>query len=86
MKAPGGSGSMAHPLFVSVDRRVPKIRIQTRQLTNLADKRIIVAIDKWDRTSRYPEGHYIKTLGDIGDRATESEVSGYVLRGVRLCD
>ncbi|GAQ85435.1 Ribonuclease II/R family protein [Klebsormidium nitens] len=74
MKGPGGSGAMAHPLFVSVDRRVPKIRIQTRQLANLADKRIIVAIDKWDRTSRYPEGHYIKTLGDIGDRATESEL------------
>ncbi|KAK7353532.1 hypothetical protein VNO80_18981 [Phaseolus coccineus] len=74
MPMPAGSGGIAHALFVSKDRRIPKIRIQTRQLENLLDKRIIVAVDSWDRQSRYPSGHYVRTIGEIGDRDTESEV------------
>ena len=38
------------------------------------DKRIVVAIDRWEADSRYPTGHYVKTLGTIGDRDTETEV------------
>lgn len=71
---PAGTGSFTSALFVSKDRRIPKIRIQTRQLENLLDKRIIVAVDSWDRQSRYPSGHYVRVIGDIGDRDTESEV------------
>ncbi|KAJ8428942.1 hypothetical protein Cgig2_009813 [Carnegiea gigantea] len=74
MPLPAGIGGIAHALFVSKDRRIPKIRIQTRQLGNLLDKRIIVAVDSWDRLSRYPSGHYVRTIGEIGDRNTESEV------------
>ncbi|XP_019177343.1 PREDICTED: exosome complex exonuclease RRP44 homolog A isoform X1 [Ipomoea nil] len=74
MPLPAGSAGVAHALFVSKDRRIPKIRIQTRQLGNLMDKRIIVAVDSWDVISRYPSGHYVRTIGGIGDRDTESEV------------
>ncbi|EPS71662.1 hypothetical protein M569_03096, partial [Genlisea aurea] len=74
MPMPGGDGGVAHALFISKDPRFPKIRIQTRQLRNLLDKRIIVAVDSWDRLSRYPSGHYVRTIGAIGDRDTESEV------------
>lgn len=74
MPMPAGNGGVAHALFVSKDRRIPKIRIQTRQLGNLLDKRIVVAVDSWDCLSRYPSGHYVRTIGEIGDRDTESEV------------
>ncbi|KAG4389717.1 hypothetical protein GLYMA_06G143500v4 [Glycine max] len=74
MPMPAGNGGIAHALFVSKDRRTPKIRIQTRQLENLLDKRIIVAVDSWDRQSRYPSGHYVRTIGKIDDRDTETEV------------
>ncbi|KNA22267.1 hypothetical protein SOVF_035560 [Spinacia oleracea] len=74
MPMPAGAGGIAHALFVSKDRRIPKIRIQTRQLGNLLDKRIVVAVDSWDRLSRYPSGHYVQTIGEIGDRETETEV------------
>lgn len=74
MAMPAGNAGVAHALFVSKDRRFPKIRIQTRQLGNLLDKRIIVAVDTWDCQSRYPSGHYVRTIGDIGDRETETEV------------
>ena len=56
-----------------VERRFPKIRIQTRQAPLLGEKRLLVAIDEWDVNSAFPTGHYVRTLGDIGDRETETE-------------
>jgi len=41
-------------LFVPADKKIPKIRIETRQYDKLKDQRVIVAIDTWPRTSRYP--------------------------------
>eukprot|EP00873_Tetraselmis_striata_P021480 jgi/Tetstr1/441744/TSEL_029965.t1 len=41
-------------LFVPVEKRFPRMRIQTRQAENLMDKRIVVAIDGWDVDSAYP--------------------------------
>lgn len=61
-------------LVVSMDRRIPKIRIRTRQAHALMGKRIVVAIDSWGRNSLYPFGHFVRDLGDIGDRNTETEV------------
>lgn len=74
MPFPAGNGGAAYALFISKDRRIPKIRILTHQLGNLIDKRIIVTVDSWDCSSRYPAGHYVRTIGEIGDRDTESEV------------
>lgn len=34
----------------------------------------VVNIDGWERTSLYPHGHFVRTLGDIGDKSTENEV------------
>lgn len=44
------------------------------QAGTLADRRIVVAIDGWEADSLYPTGHYVRTLGAIGDRETETEV------------
>ena len=44
------------------------------QAETLGDKRIVVAIDSWEADSAYPAGHYVRTLGTIGDRETETEV------------
>ncbi|DAZ98034.1 TPA: hypothetical protein N0F65_004524 [Lagenidium giganteum] len=61
-------------LFVPIDRKIPKIRIHTRQQETLMDKRILVAIDSWPADSKYPVGHYVRTLGVIGDKETETSV------------
>ncbi|VAI10157.1 unnamed protein product [Triticum turgidum subsp. durum] len=75
MPMPAGSGGVAHALFVSKDRRIPKIRIQTRQLGNLLNKRIIVAVDSWDVMSRYPSGHYVVLIeNDINTRPFSTQV------------
>ena len=79
MPMPSGRGGLVYALFVSKDRRIPKIRIQTRQLENLLDKRIIVAVDSWDRQSRHPSGHYVRSIGEIGDRDTETEVGNHFI-------
>ncbi|GAB5566395.1 exosome complex exonuclease RRP44 isoform X1 [Prionailurus iriomotensis] len=61
-------------LFTPADKRIPRIRIETRQASTLEGRRIIVAIDGWPRNSRYPNGHFVKNLGEVGDKETETEV------------
>jgi len=61
-------------LFRPVDSKLPLIRITTRQREALLGKRIVVTVDSWEPTSRYPNGHYVRTLGDVGDKEVETQV------------
>ncbi|KNC77921.1 exosome complex exonuclease RRP44 [Sphaeroforma arctica JP610] len=67
-------GSGVFHLFRPQDRSIPNIRIKTRQAESLQGKRIIVNIDGWERTSMYPNGHFVRVIGDLGDRVAEGEV------------
>lgn len=58
---------------VPMDKRIPKIRIRTRQAEELLGKRILVSIDSWDPDSRYPVGHFVRTLGDLETKGAETE-------------
>lgn len=44
-------GSTRH-IFVPAERKIPKVRIETRQAEQLKSQRIIIAIDQWPRHSR----------------------------------
>lgn len=66
-------GSSRH-IFCPAERKIPRVRIETRQAEKLYGQRIIVAIDQWPRHSRYPQGHFVRALGPLGDRDTENEV------------
>lgn len=68
-----GSGARAF-LFVPVDRRVPAIRIRTRQAEHLSGMRFVVHVDAWSRRSRHPTGHFVRTLGPLNAKETETEV------------
>jgi len=68
------SGAVASLLVVPVDKRVPRIRITTRQKDALVGKRIIVAVDAWPAWSKYPQGHYVSTLGTAGEKQVETSV------------
>lgn len=61
-------------LFYAVDSRIPPILIRTTQKERLLGKRILTSIDSWPIDSPFPLGHYVKTLGDIGDKDVETEV------------
>ena len=60
--------------FVPAERRIPRVRLVTRQGESLMGKRIVVSIDAWPRSSRFPTGHFVRELGEIGDKETENEV------------
>ena len=59
--------------LIPMDKRVPKIRIQTRQGYELIGKRLVVTIDSWDEDSRYPVGHFVRSLGDLEAKGAETE-------------
>ena len=39
----------------------------------LANQIILVSIDCWEANHRFPTGHYVRTLGPVGDKDAESE-------------
>ena len=59
--------------FVPSDRRLPRIKLKSRQADNLKQKKVIVNIDEWTQDSRYPTGHLVKILGPQEDKETEIE-------------
>ena len=59
--------------LVPMDKRIPKIRVRTRQATELLGKRVLVAVDSWDRESRYPVGHFVRSLGELETKGAETE-------------
>ncbi|KAM7222276.1 hypothetical protein V8F06_002303 [Rhypophila decipiens] len=69
-----GQGRKQDTVFViPMDKKIPKIRLRTRQVAELVGKRILVAIDAWDRGSRHPSGHFIRSLGELETKAAETE-------------
>lgn len=56
-----------------VSRLLPRIRLRTRQAPTLIGQKILVTIDKWDNTSRYPEGHFVRALGKAESKEAEQE-------------
>ena len=59
--------------LMPMDKRIPKIRLRTRQADELLGKRILVTIDAWDQSSRYPEGHFVRSLGELETKGAETE-------------
>ncbi|EJU00604.1 RNB-domain-containing protein [Dacryopinax primogenitus] len=56
-----------------VSPNLPRIRLRTRQAPQLVHQKIVVSIDKWDVDSRYPEGHFVRALGQVGSKEAEQE-------------
>ena len=74
MNARGKQGTRQATVFlVPMDKRIPKIRIRTRQPDELVGKRILATIDSWDRDTRYPVGHFVRSLGALESKDAETE-------------
>ena len=76
----GSSSSMSQKnrrqqtvFLIPMDKRIPKIRLRTRQAEELLGKRVLVTIDSWDRDSRYPVGHFVRSLGEVESKGAETE-------------
>ncbi len=70
----GETGGGKRILVCPYDRRLPKVRIMTSQAANLAKHRIVVRMDNWPANSQYPNGHFVRSLGQIGDLEAEIKV------------
>ncbi|CAM9312557.1 unnamed protein product, partial [Scytosiphon promiscuus] len=81
----GGGGSSATVATVPMDPRVPKIRIKTRQLAQarrssagwafslrISGQRLVVMVDGWDVGHMFPFGHYVTSLGPVGEVSSEA--------------
>lgn len=72
--ASAGGGNRQQTVFmVPMDKKIPKIRMRTRQVDELIGKRIVATIDAWDRDGRYPSGHFIRSLGELETKDAETE-------------
>jgi exosome complex exonuclease DIS3/RRP44 len=59
--------------FIPMDKRIPKIRVRTRQAGDLVGKRVLITIDSWERDGRYPMGHFVRSLGELETKEAETE-------------
>lgn len=70
----GSESRSTQTIFVlPADRRIPKIRLRTRQAKELMGQKVLVSVDRWDIKSRYPEGHFVRSLGQIESKEAETE-------------
>lgn len=70
----GGQGRKMDSVFlIPMDKRIPKIRLRTRQVAELLEKRLLVSIDSWGREARHPTGHLVRALGEVETKAAETE-------------
>ena len=58
-------------LVPPTDRKIPKVRIRTRQRKRLQGKRVVVVIDSWEVDSQFPNGHLVRIIGDANSWSTE---------------
>lgn len=74
VKSTGKSSRLQQYVFlIPMDKRIPKIRVRTRQAGELLGQRVLVTIDSWDRSSRYPVGHFVRSLGELESKGAETE-------------
>ncbi|KAL6869097.1 exosome catalytic subunit dis3 [Amphichorda felina] len=59
--------------LIPMDKKIPKIRLRTRQTSELLGKRLLVTIDSWERDSRHPVGHFVRSLGELETKSAETE-------------
>ncbi|EGU77833.1 hypothetical protein FOXB_11697 [Fusarium oxysporum f. sp. conglutinans Fo5176] len=59
--------------LIPMDKKIPKIRLRTRQVADLLGKRLLVTIDAWERDSRHPVGHFVRSLGELETKSAETE-------------
>lgn len=73
----GGGASYSEAasyLFVPVDKKIPRIGIESRDASKLQGQRILVSVDSWPVGSMFPLGHFVQSLGADGDKDVETKV------------
>lgn len=68
------AGNAVRDCFVILmDKQLPRIKIRTRKAAELVGQRIVVVVDQWTTTLRFPHGHFVRALGPIESPEAETE-------------
>ncbi|KAL4433810.1 hypothetical protein ABPG75_000251 [Micractinium tetrahymenae] len=73
LEAKGESSRQESVLCIPSDRRLPKIRLRSRQLHRLLGQRLVLRLDGWELGSNYPHGHLVRSLGPINSLRSETD-------------
>lgn len=60
-------------MVVLMDKVLPKVRIKTRKARELVGQRIVISVDAWPADSKYPQGHFVRSLGEVESVGAETE-------------
>lgn len=67
------NGATQNVFVILMDKCLPKVRIRTRRAAELLSKRIVISIDSWPTTHKYPLGHFVRDLGEVESAQAETE-------------
>lgn len=67
------NGASQNVFVILMDKCLPKVRIRTRRAAELLSKRIVISIDSWPTTHKYPLGHFVRDLGEVESAQAETE-------------
>lgn len=67
------NGGVQNVFVILMDKCLPKIRIRTRRAHELLNQRVVVSVDSWPETHKYPLGHFVRNLGEVESVQAETE-------------
>lgn len=67
------NGGIQNVFVILMDKCLPKIRIRTRRAHELVNQRIVISVDSWPETHKYPLGHFVRNLGEVESVQAETE-------------
>ncbi|CAR29123.1 hypothetical protein ZYGR_0Z00440 [Zygosaccharomyces rouxii] len=67
------NGGTQNVFVILMDKCLPKIRIRTRRAHELLSQRIVISVDSWPETHKYPLGHFVRNLGEVESVQAETE-------------
>jgi DIS3-like exonuclease 1 len=69
----GAEGRREGALCAPLDRRLPLLRLRTRQLGRLVGARLVLRVDGWEPGAAYPDARLVRVLGPVGDLTAEGD-------------
>lgn len=67
------NGGVQNVFVILMDKCLPKIRIRTRRAHELLNQRVVISVDSWPETHKYPLGHFVRNLGEVESVQAETE-------------
>jgi exoribonuclease R len=70
-KKPSTTGKESALLVCPIVRNIPHCRLRTKLYSKLEGQRVVVRFDSWPQDSKFPNVHFVRTIGDPSDWRTD---------------